>query len=102
MIVAYLREHCCVDCGEDDIRVLDFDHLPGVAKRASVVAMALDGLSWSAVAEEMGKCRCANCHRRRTAERAGTYRQQVHVEEDSPEESPASARLAVLLGRSSG
>jgi hypothetical protein len=66
-IVAYLREHPCVDCGETDIVVLEFDHVG--AKTMDVTTLANSGRSWRRVLEEIEACvvRCANCHRKRTA-----------------------------------
>lgn len=78
-MMAYLAEHPCVDCGEQDPVVLDFDHLPGTLKRWDI-GRAVSGStrSWAAIEEEIAKCEivCANCHRRRTASRAG---QRKHV-----------------------
>ena len=71
---AYLDVHPCVDCGERDPLVLDFDHRSD--KIAEVSVLVGRGADWTTIAEEIAKCevRCANCHRRRTAERAGGYR----------------------------
>jgi hypothetical protein len=76
-IIDYLRTHPCVDCGEPDIIVLEFDHLRD--KTAPVIAMLLQKHVWSRVVEEIAKCEvvCANCHRRRTARRANTYRHRA-------------------------
>jgi len=65
-IAEYLRQHPCVDCGEDDIVVLEFDHVRGKKRGAISV---LKRYSLKAVKEEIEKCevRCANCHRRKTA-----------------------------------
>lgn len=67
----YLRSHRCVDCGEADIRVLEFDHVDG-EKDMDVGAM-LGRRSWTKILAEIAKCdvRCANCHRQRTAREAG-------------------------------
>lgn len=64
----YLLEHPCVDCGEPDPIVLEFDHVRGV-KKAAIGTMLANGVAWSRIRVEMKKCdvRCANCHRRRTA-----------------------------------
>lgn len=66
-ILEYLLSHPCVDCGETDPVVLEFDHVRGV-KSSNVVKLAHGGYSWSRIEKEIGKCeiRCANCHRRRT------------------------------------
>jgi 5-methylcytosine-specific restriction endonuclease McrA len=73
LVRAYLREHLCTDCGEPDIVVLEFDHLRD--KTAAVSALVHQGVSWERVLEEIAKCEvvCANCHRRRTARRAGHH-----------------------------
>jgi hypothetical protein len=71
---AYLRTHPCIDCGEADPRVLDFDHLG--EKKALVSALVAYGASNARIDEEIARCavRCANCHRRVTARRAGWSR----------------------------
>jgi hypothetical protein len=68
----YLREHPCVDGGETDALVLDFDHRDPATKRMNVAEMLYD-YAWPLIAAESEKCdvRCANCHRRRTARQLG-------------------------------
>jgi hypothetical protein len=70
----YLGDHPCVDCGESDPDVLDFDHLRN--KRANVSRLVHIAVSWDVILAEIAKCevRCANCHRRRTANIRGHYR----------------------------
>jgi hypothetical protein len=66
----YLSTHSCVDCGEEDPVVLEFDHVFG--KKKDNIADAIQK-AWSLkkIQEEIIKCevRCANCHRRKTHER---------------------------------
>jgi hypothetical protein len=75
----YLLVHPCVDCGESDPKVLDFDHLRD--KKANVSTLMQSPVSWKAVADEIAKCevRCANCHRRRTANKGNYYRTRVTI-----------------------
>lgn len=63
----YLLGKQCVDCGERDPMVLEFDHVRGV-KQGDIGTM-LSHYCWSRILEELEKCeiRCANCHRRKTA-----------------------------------
>jgi len=64
----YLLEHPCVDCGETDPVVLDFDHVRGTKFRP-ISSMLANKMSWKRIQDEITKCevRCANCHRRKTA-----------------------------------
>src|SRR5207247_9126089 len=66
-IVEYLTTHACVDCGETDIVVLQFDHLRD--KSMNISTLIRNGASWTRIEQEIAKCevRCANCHRLRTA-----------------------------------
>lgn len=67
-VCEYLSNHPCVDCGEDDIVVLDFDHVRGKKTRGVSQMVQSAGYTLKRIAEEIEKCdiRCANCHRRRT------------------------------------
>ncbi len=68
---AYRATHPCVDCGEADPIVLEFDHVRG-SKREEVTRMINRGLALSTIQAEIEKCdvRCANCHRRKTTREA--------------------------------
>lgn len=65
--VEYLLAHPCIDCGERDIVVLQFDHLRD--KSFDLSEMIAWGASWVRIEAEIAKCvvRCANCHHRKTA-----------------------------------
>ena len=58
----------CVDCGNTDIRVLEFDHLPSNKK---LFGISGNRVGIARLKEEIKKCDvvCANCHRIRTVER---------------------------------
>jgi len=64
---SYLQQHPCADCGEHDIRVLEFDHVRG--KKLDSISEMIYQASFSRLSSELQKCevRCANCHRRKTA-----------------------------------
>ena len=74
-LFAYLSHHPCVDCGEVDPYVLEFDHVRG-KKSNNITKMVMDGYSWSAIEAEIAKCqvRCANCHRIRESEKGSSWR----------------------------
>lgn len=75
-VLEYLRKNPCVDCGEDDIEVLQFDHVnPLDDHKAKRVGSYLTA-SLARLQEEIDKCevRCANCHVRRTRKQLGWER----------------------------
>lgn len=76
-LIVYLSSKLCVDCSESDIRVLEFDHVRG-EKTRGVSQMISRGCSWKTIEKEIAKCdiRCCNCHRRKTIESLGWYRNQ--------------------------
>ena len=76
-IMEYLKKNPCVDCGETDLLVLEFDHLVGPQKKQNrVMAKASCGASLDKLMEEISKCevRCANCHKRITYQRSKSWR----------------------------
>lgn len=81
LIFEYLLEHPCVDCGETDPVVLDFDHLRD--KVGNISSMLRH--RWSTILAEIEKCEVvrANCHRRREANRRGSYRAR-RLRDDEP------------------
>jgi hypothetical protein len=82
-LIAFFRSHPCVDCGETDPVVLEFDH-----RRDKVfsIGMELSRRRWQSILAEIEKCDvvCANCHRRRTALRRGALRARLTTATPEP------------------
>lgn len=78
-ILEYLSTHPCVDCGERNPVVLEFDHLRD--KVANVTSLVRWTGSWATIEAEIDKCEvvCANCHRKRTSQRLNTLRWRFSV-----------------------
>lgn len=74
LVVEFLGTHPCVDCGEADVAVLEFDHVE--AKTHDVAGLLARGAPAEKIRAEISRCevRCANCHRRATAQRGGWVR----------------------------
>jgi len=73
-VLSHLASHPCVDCGEADLRVLEFDHVG--EKDSDVAALVSAGVRLGRLIREMSRCEivCSNCHRRRTATRGRWWR----------------------------
>lgn len=66
---AYLAEHPCVDCGCDEVVLLQFDHRDGTKERQCEVSnLVVRCVSIRRLLAEIAKCdvRCAHCHIKRT------------------------------------
>jgi len=74
-IFNYLKEHNCIDCGNDNPILLDFDHRDDVEK-INEISNLVKSWTWLRLMTEIDKCdvRCANCHRIRTAKQQGWYK----------------------------
>lgn len=68
LLFEFLSQRSCVDCGETDPIVLEFDHQDAKSKFKTIAQMLSGHYSWQSVEKEIRKCdvRCANCHRRKT------------------------------------
>lgn len=69
-ILEYKKKNKCIDCGNGDFRILDFDHVEG-EKKFNIGDVTRYGYGKDKVKKEIDKCElvCANCHRIRTWER---------------------------------
>ena len=72
----YLKTNPCVDCGEPDPIVLEFDHQRD--KNFAIGDAVRKNITLNKVIAEVAKCevRCANCHRRKT------YKERGHTHKD--------------------
>ncbi|MGN6663354.1 MAG: hypothetical protein ACTHK6_03965 [Solirubrobacterales bacterium] len=75
-LVDHFRNHPCIDCGETDPVLLEFDHL---RDKKFTIATGIRNRNRNDVLDEIAKCDvvCANCHRRRTAQRGEFLRAAV-------------------------
>lgn len=78
-ICDYLSKHPCIDCGESDIVVLQFDHKNPLLKEkyGDIISHGInDKWSMKKLNKEIEKCcvRCANCHIKRHARENQSYR----------------------------
>ena len=71
-IIDYLLTHPCIDCGQSNPLLLDFDHKNPSTKKKHVSAM-LGKYCWCNILKEISKCdvRCAYCHRIKTIKQLG-------------------------------
>lgn len=69
----YLITHPCVDCGNSNLVVLEFDHIDPVEKDREISKLIAQAAPLDRIEKEIKKCevRCANCHRIRTAKQFG-------------------------------
>ncbi len=72
----YLSTHSCIDCGETDPVVLEFDH---IKDKKSDVSFLIKDHSLIDLKDEIAKCdvRCSNCHKRKTAKEFGWYKNKL-------------------------
>lgn len=80
----YLSKHPCVDCGEADPIVLEFDHV-SENKEYNVSYLVALGYSITKIGKEIDKCevRCANCHRRKTMKQFNWYNKSDPLQSQS-------------------
>ncbi len=84
-IFEYLKTHPCIDCGELDPLVLEFDHVIG-KKEFDISYLINAGYALQRLLDEIEKCvvRCANCHRRKTAKSFSYYKLALIENNKSP------------------
>jgi len=79
----YFLTHTCVDCGETDVRVLEFDHVRG--KEFSISYALHLVMPLAQLQKEVSKCvvRCANHHNIKTSNRSRDWRYKFHQQNKS-------------------
>lgn len=72
----FLLTNPCMDCGESNPIVLDFDHKNPKEKFKNISDMRRSAYSLEKIKEEIDKCEvvCANCHRIRTSTQFNFYK----------------------------
>jgi hypothetical protein len=72
----YLLSHPCVDCGETDMLVLEFDHRDRKMKDDEISHIIAKGGNLDKIVGEVSKCdiRCSNCHRRKTEKENNSWK----------------------------
>lgn len=87
-LFTYRVENGCVDCGQSDPRVLEFDHLRDKKFNLGQAHM-VKGITLKEVKAEVRKCvvRCSNCHKRKTHKEQDTWLHTMYEEMQAKEGS---------------
>jgi len=74
IVLEHFKKNPCVDCGETDPIVLQFDHVRG--EKSFSIGNKYRDIEPENLLKEIEKCetRCANCHARRTAKQQKWFR----------------------------
>jgi hypothetical protein len=91
-IIEVFRNKKCVDCGNDDPWVLEFDHRD-TEKKVKCITDMVGVYKAERVKAEIAKCevRCRNCHQRRTIEGNKSWRFHAFPEAQTKSRYPLSA-----------
>ena len=73
----YLKKHPCIDCGETDVLMLEFDHRH--SKKFDISNGLLKKVPMHILRKEITKCdvRCSNHHSKKTHEEKNSWRYQM-------------------------
>lgn len=77
LLLEFLVRNPCIDCGNDDLEVLEFDHLDPSEKKYNVSEML--AFPWRTIQAEIDKCvvLCSNCHTRKTRRQFGWWLREI-------------------------
>ena len=75
-IIKHLQNNPCVDCGEKNLLVLEFDHRERSKKSYNISNIMRNSMTLNKLIEEIKKCdvRCSNCHRIKTEKEIGSWK----------------------------
>ena len=75
-VAAYLDTNNCVDCGETNMLMLEFDHVDRSTKKYGISCLIQSGYPIATIEAEISKCevRCANCHNAKTHRETNNHR----------------------------
>ena len=82
LVIDFLKNNPCIDCGEADVLCLEFDHIHNT-KKFDISNAIITNKSILLIKKELKKCvvRCSSCHRRKTHIERNTWRYQMLVKE---------------------
>jgi hypothetical protein len=92
-IYDYLKKHPCVDCGNANPVVLEFDHVFG-NKKNTISDLWRKGYSVESIKKELEKCeiRCSNCHQIKTAKEMNSLK-YIYYKKDLRKENKYAKRF---------
>lgn len=75
-VAEHLSKNPCIDCGETNILVLEFDHKDRSDKTNTISKLIKNNSTPKVIKHEIMKCevRCANCHRKKTEQENNSWK----------------------------